>query len=40
MYYEKNCILKTGKAKWNLFYKQGTITGTRDCSLHQANGMH
>ena len=38
-YYEKNCILKTGEARWNLLYKQGKTTGTRDCSLDQANGM-
>ena len=37
-YYDKTCLLKTTKAKWNLLYKTGRITGTRQCSLEQENG--
>ena len=39
-YYDKKCILKTAKARWNLLYNQGKITGTRDCTLDQTNGMY
>ena len=37
-YYNKTCILKTAKARWNLLFKPGSITGTRECDLDYSNG--
>jgi len=37
-YYDGNCILKNGSAKWNLIYNPGRTTGTRECHLQQENG--
>merc|ERR1712150_58333 len=34
-YYEKQCMLKTGDAKWNLIHRKDSVTASRDCDLTQ-----